>query len=298
MLPVLSHRGPVPRYDSSGKLTSLSGKPDSFLDFPFYRIAGRGHAAIRTAPSDAAHPRIRGFYVKRVFGLVVICGAASCVAALAAPVATPHLASSVAVAGKKAAAPKLSASELAKRAAAKEAARHAAMLLLAPADEYFGPLKLSIIGMQNTIRDLGRKYDVNHDIPKQTFTSAQLVERSVRDWAKRYGKDDQLPRVVYFLQRLYTKVLLRESRDRAGVTAKWLIGDFPHSPQAKQLVKTLAVEHLAPLPPPTPEPTATPLPEPTYSSIFGRAYPSEFAPTPLSSPTPLPSATPIAKPTR
>ena len=192
----------------------------------------------------------------------------------------------------KAAASKLTASELAKRAADKEAARRSAIALLAPADEYFGPLKLSLIGMRNSIRDIGLRYDVNHDIAKQSYASTQLVERSVRDWEKKYAKDPQLPRVIFILQRLYTKVLLKESRDRASVIASWLRTDFTRSPQEKQLAKTLAVEHLAALPAPTPEPT----PMPTgYQSIFGSSYPSEFAPAAAASSAPAPSTSPIPK---
>jgi len=243
--------------------------------------------------------------VKRVIGLVFMCGAASCVAATASPSTAPHE-TRAAVLGKKTATPKASVSGLAKRAADRETARHSALLLLAPADEYFGPLKLSLIGMRNTIRDLGLRYDVNHDISRQTFASTQLVERSVRDWGKKYAKDDQLPRVIFLLQRLYTKVLSQESRDRAHVVAQWLQSDFARSPQARELTKTLASEHLAPVLPPvadvTPQPASAS--EPTYRSVFGRGYPSEFAPlatataeppatarpTPNASPTPTASA--------
>ncbi len=221
--------------------------------------------------------------MKRVIGLVFICGAASCVATAAAPAAVaPAGAASPAL--KKVSQPSAGglAAQAAARAAVKEAARQAGMKLLAPGDEYFGPLKVSIIGIRNTLRDLGLRYDVNHDTAKQTFASAQLIERSIRDWQHRYPKDDQLPRAVYLLQRLYTKVLSQASRDRARVTAQWLAADFGRSPQARQLSKTLALEHLAPLPP---EATPTPAPE-TYRSIFGPDYPSEFAPLPTESPTP------------
>ena len=167
--------------------------------------------------------------------------------------------------------------------------------LLAPADEYFGPLRQSIIGINNTIRDIGRRYDVNHDIPTQSLASAELTERSIRDWEKRYPHDTQLPRSVYLLQRLYTKVLSQPSRDRAHDTATWLFRDFNGSPQAKQLKKTLAVEHLAPLPPPTPRPTATPV----YPSVFGPSYPSRFSPASGGSPPQAPAhsaATATARP--
>jgi len=171
-------------------------------------------------------------------------------------------------------------------AAARAAALEAKILTLAPADEYFGPLKQSVIGINNTIRTLGWNYDVNHDIGDQTFASAGLTERAIIDWEKKYPKDDQLPRSLYLLQRLYTKVLTYASRAHAQKVAKWLFSDFKNSPQAKQLKKTLAVEHLAPLPPPTPVPTAAP----SYQSIFGPSYPSQFESTPVPGPTPTPSA--------
>ena len=214
-----------------------------------------------------------------------MCGAASCLAT-GAPAAT----------GKESAVKATSTAH----PAAKAAARQKTIVSLAPADEYFGPFKLSIIGINNTMRDTGRRYDVNHDIGDQTFASTQLIERAIRDWEKKYPKDDQLPRAVYFLQRLYEKILTQGSRDRAGATAKWLYADFGRSPQAKQLKKVLLAEHLEPLPPPTP----TPVPTTLYPSVFGQAYPSEFnkATTPRSAPSaaPLaapPAAAPVAAPT-
>jgi hypothetical protein len=202
-----------------------------------------------------------------------MCGAASCLPAIAATTATtattakhdPKPATTVRLASKS----------------------KVDMMDLAPADEYFGPLKLSELGINNTIRDLGRRYDVNHDNFEQTLESAELTERSIRDWEHKYPHDTQLPRLVYFLQRLYTKVLFQPARDRAHATALWLFADFKSSPQAKQLKKTLATEHLAPLPVPTPRPTPTALP-----TIFA---PPETVPPPVREP-PSASALPSAVP--
>ncbi|MBD5635917.1 MAG: hypothetical protein IAI49_15730, partial [Candidatus Eremiobacteraeota bacterium] len=193
--------------------------------------------------------------MKRVIGLVFICGAASCVCASAAdaPTAT-HRATAVRTSAKT------------------PASRQAAFLQLAPADEYFGPLKLSILGIRNTIRDLGARYDVNHDIAHQTFSSAQLTERAIHDWEHRYPHDDQVPKAIYLLQRLYVKVLTQESRDRANVTAKWMFADYSSSPQGRQLKKTIALEHLAPIP----AATAVPVAAPSYPSEFGSNYKSDF----------------------
>ncbi len=214
--------------------------------------------------------------MKRFLGLVVLYGAASCIAAdAAAPTA----------ATKKLTVPH-SRYGVPKSAAAKEAARQAAMRQLAPADEYFGPFKLSIIGIRNTMKDLGLRYDVNHDRAPQTYDSAIFTERAIRDWEHKYPHDDQVPRAIYYLQRLYTKVLSQQSRDHARVVAQWLFKDYGSSGQSKQLRKTLAVEQLAPVIPIAVAGPASPAPG-QYQSAFGSAYPSAFS---AASPTPAPAA--------
>ncbi len=193
--------------------------------------------------------------MKRVLGLVVLCGAASC----------------------------------AVRSTAKTvASRQTSILLLAPADEYFGPLKLSILGIRNTIHDLGARYDVNHDIGRQTFTSALLTEKAIHDWEHRYPRDGQVPKAIYLLQRLYTKVLTVESRARAKIVARWMFVDYASSPQGKQLKKTIALEHLAPIPvdlpatadadvDPSAAPSGSPAPAPSGAVPPGAASPSPAA---------------------
>jgi hypothetical protein len=223
-------------------------------------------------------------------GLVFMCGAASWLSAAGSAGTQVVAATAPAATGAKATAstaPGAAAKLAAQRAAAKAAAAVAAMKLLAPADEYFGPLKQSVIGMRNQIRILGWNYDVNHDIAHQTYVSASLTERAVRDWSGKYPHDGQIPRTLFLLQRLYTKILSQESRDHAHMIAQWLFVSYAKSPQAKQLQKTLAVEHLAALPTPTPAAT------PTYQTVFGSAYPSQFnATAPPSAAVPAPASSP------
>ena len=212
--------------------------------------------------------------MKRILALVFMCGAGSCIAADAAAV--------------KRVVPVTAAQ---KKANAEHAAHVAAALYasMAPADEYFGPLKLSIIGIQNTMRDIGLRYKYNNDLAVPSFASTQLVEGAVRDWAHRYAHDPQLPREAYYLQRLYTQIQLQKSRDRAAVIAQWMAANFASSPQEKQLKKTLATEHLAPIP------TPTPTPEPTET----RAANPDASPSPESSATdesPRPTASETAHP--
>lgn len=159
-------------------------------------------------------------------------------------------------------------------------------VVLAPADEYFGPLKLSFIGMRNTIRDLGLRYDVNHDIATQTLASAQLTERAVRDWERKYPTDTQIPKTIYLLQRLYTKVLTLDARAHAHACAMWLFHDYARSGQARQLQKTLAMEHLQPLSSPAPAPA-------TLTNAGSTATAANASPAPASMMQPMTSTSDV-----
>jgi len=220
--------------------------------------------------------RIEDFEMQRVLGLVVLCGAASCAAASAAPGDATHQSSG--------------------RTATKTvASRQSPISVLAPADEYFGPLKLSILGIRNTIHDLGARYDVNHEIGRQTFTSALLTEKAIHDWEHRYPRDGQVPKAIYLLQRLYTKVLTVESRARATIVARWMFVDYASSPQGKQLKKTIALEHLAPIPVDLPA-TADADAEPSGAPATGSPAPAPSGVVPPGAATPAPSPSSSASP--
>jgi hypothetical protein len=212
--------------------------------------------------------------VKRVIGIVTACAVASFV-----PVAT-----NAATTSPK---PATHASATVSLAASREAAHLAELRNLAPADEYFGRLKLSILGIKNTLKDLGLRYSVNHDIAVQTVTSANEAEGAIRDWEHKYPRDKDVPRQVYFLQRFYSSISCDQGRAKAHSVAMWLFADYPKSVQARLLHKQLAQEALAP--PPVAAPAASagtagapPVAVPAaqsgsgYQSIFGNAYPTEF----------------------
>jgi hypothetical protein len=175
---------------------------------------------------------------------------------------------------------KSSAASAAKTVSSREAARRAALAQLAPADEYFGPLKQSILGIRNTIRDMGLRYDVNHDIGSQTLTSAGLTEAAIRDWAHRYPRDHDVAGAIFRLQRLYAKILTEPARGKAKATADWLFSAYGKSPQAKSLHKILATEQLQPIPTPSVSPSPAAVATPPDNSMLGPSMPSIFAPTP------------------
>lgn len=164
----------------------------------------------------------------------------------------------------------------AQTAAQKEAAaRHARMMLLAPADEYFGPLKQSILGIGNTIRDLGLHYEVNHDIGPQTIASAALTERAIHDWQAKYPHDHGVAQAIFRLQRLYARISTEQGHLKAQATAMWLFTSYGSSQPAIELHKLIADEALT-----TPAASAT----------------SQGAVMPPLAPDMLPNAPPIINP--
>jgi hypothetical protein len=103
----------------------------------------------------------------------------------------------------------------------------------APADEYFGQLKLSILGIRNQIHDIGLAYGYNPDIANAAFGKAVMVEDSLRDWERKYPLDPDIARHVYLLSHLYEKFDLVEAHVKALRTQAWLLSKYPHTWYAK-----------------------------------------------------------------
>jgi hypothetical protein len=126
---------------------------------------------------------------------------------------------------------------------------------LAPADEYFGPFKISILGIHNMIHDAGARFDADPTKANATFGTAVQAEVALKEWERRYPEDTLIPRNIYFLERLYTKLrVLPEAQKKTIDTRDWLLGKYGKSPQARVLRAQLASDG----PPPTPMPMPTP----------------------------------------
>jgi len=104
---------------------------------------------------------------------------------------------------------------------------------VAPADEYFGRMKMSILGIRNTIKDDGLKIDADPSQGPGIANSCSLAEDALRDWESKYPRDTWLPHSVFTLERLYAKIDSDVARAKAKATMVWLVHDFPRSPQAK-----------------------------------------------------------------
>jgi hypothetical protein len=110
---------------------------------------------------------------------------------------------------------------------------HVLTYKVAPADEYFGKLKLSILGLRNIIHDDGLKVDADATQGPGIVSSCAYAEDALHDWEAKYPHDSWLPRSIFTLERLYAKIDSDVARSKAKATMVWLVHDFPWSPQAK-----------------------------------------------------------------
>lgn len=167
----------------------------------------------------------------------------------------------------------------------------------APGDEYFGRMKMSYLGINNTLRDEAIRagdYTTSDDIVHKVADA----ENSLNDWRGKYPDDPQLARTFYLMGRMYAKIWTSAGQGRAAYYYQALERQFPKTYFGKLMHAQLSkgfTEHvlLDALPCPTPLPTATPTPTPLPRGVHPTPSPSE---SPSPSPTPAPTPTPVPTP--
>jgi hypothetical protein len=158
----------------------------------------------------------------------------------------------------------------------------------APADEYFGRLQMSILGVRNKVKDLGLDADFHPEHGKAILGNAVWVEDAMRDWAKKYPFDKWLPRYAYALEQMYERIPGDEAHRRALKQISYLTAYFPQTVYGKVGRAKLAMGV------PTPDPSATPGIAETalerLALLDGKVTPTiPPAPTPKPSPSPSPA---------
>ncbi|MDQ2680342.1 MAG: hypothetical protein M3Y21_04875 [Candidatus Eremiobacteraeota bacterium] len=100
----------------------------------------------------------------------------------------------------------------------------------APADEYFGRMKMSVLGIHNELMRLSvqAKRDPAH--PERVANLAALLENSIHDWEQHYPRDPWLARHIYGLARVYAVMRSADGHIRAFHTFEWLARRY-HSTQ-------------------------------------------------------------------
>jgi hypothetical protein len=165
----------------------------------------------------------------------------------------------------------------------------------APADEYFGKMKLSYLGMNNTFRDSATSAG-DHTIDPGIINKVTFAEDALEAWAQKYPRDPQLARTYFLATQVERKIWTKNAQDRAWVNLNRLVKQFPNTYFGKLLAKDLAIgftEHYYALPQPCDTPPPMPTPSP-YLFATGPDDVSTPAPAPTPPWTPAPTPSPIA----
>ena len=111
---------------------------------------------------------------------------------------------------------------------------------VAPGDEYFGRLKMSVLGISNVIKDMRLRVEANAEKTPSIFGSLALVEDALRDWQRKYPRDTWIAKDLYALEVTYLKGSGEKARMLALKTEAWLHRDYPKTMYAVEAHRALA----------------------------------------------------------
>jgi hypothetical protein len=77
---------------------------------------------------------------------------------------------------------------------------------VAPADEYFGHLKMSILGIRNQLRDLETKSNWRGENKRSLLGEAGFIEDAMAEWSRKYPGDPWIPSFRHRLQICYVRI--------------------------------------------------------------------------------------------
>lgn len=78
-----------------------------------------------------------------------------------------------------------------------------AHIRVAPADEYFGRQKISILGINNTIHDTNLRIGFDHVHAAKYYGTLAAAHDALFDWARKYPQDTWLPGRAYYMSHVF-----------------------------------------------------------------------------------------------
>lgn len=97
---------------------------------------------------------------------------------------------------------------------------------VAPADEYFGRLKMSVLGIRNELNHLQTQVEGSPAGSESVMGTASLVEDAIKDWEKHYPADPWLAKNVYQLTHVYANVRTDNGHLHAVTSLHWLMSRY------------------------------------------------------------------------
>ena len=117
---------------------------------------------------------------------------------------------------------------------------NSALSQYAPADEYFGPLQMSILGIRNQIQEMDRLNQTSPEKADAIMGKAAVAEASLRDWEAKYPNDPALARYVYQLCRLYQTINLDSAHQKSIDAHMWLFSRYAQTSYAKNELRRIS----------------------------------------------------------
>ncbi|HXM17664.1 MAG TPA: hypothetical protein VN934_02520 [Candidatus Tumulicola sp.] len=134
---------------------------------------------------------------------------------------------------------------------------------VAPADEYFGRMKMSTLGIDNTIRDTGIRESYNPELASRLLNGLLDAEDALRDWSRKYPQDNWIPKRAYDLSHLLWRTHTNEGNAAADRCRGLLFRLFPKSRWAG-IARHETEMAVAPRPGAAPAPTQQQILPPKY----------------------------------
>jgi len=104
---------------------------------------------------------------------------------------------------------------------------------LAPADRYFGQLKMSVLGIRNAIKDISLRTNVAPSGDMQPlFRKLTFVEDAITDLKTQFPKDSWIPQFGLSLAQAFMKMHVADAAVRANDAIDWVIAEYPRTDQA------------------------------------------------------------------
>jgi hypothetical protein len=174
----------------------------------------------------------------------------------------------------------------------------------APGDEYFGRMKISYLGIDNTFKD-GSISAGGYTTDEHLIAKLLFADEALQRWASKYPSDPQLPRTYFLGVQVFRKVYTQPGQEAAWRYIQILINRYPKTYFGKNAKASVAggfTEHWFALPQlcPTPLPkgvmpekapsaTATPSPAPGQPAV-------DIITPPCVQPSPSPTESPSGSP--
>ena len=112
---------------------------------------------------------------------------------------------------------------------------------LAPADEYFGRLKISVLGIANMIRDADARIASSPMAIEHEFDGTlAFATDAIHAWETKYPHDPWISKSLLALSRTYMHAGSPRGWQLANATVEWLAHDYPGSPAARAAERDLA----------------------------------------------------------